>query len=153
MGEIGEKVMVQAIGYHGAHKPYLGAVAEALSRDGLAVVEYDAAPDDPRHGWVVIGRESSSRRFGQHLLVLRWHEETGWARGTEDPDGHGELCNIYGTQLGLLPPPADVVTWVRAVLNGTDNDDVLRVRYRDFEDQGDRFEDALRDYWPPCDDH
>lgn len=145
------KPMTRTIRYHTAHEPYLAAVADALRQDGIAVEDYSAEPDDPRCGSVTIAAQPSSRRFGDHLLVLVWHEETGWKRGTEDPDGHGQLRTLSDSPVDLLAAPTEIATWVRAVLAGTDNDQPLIGRggyYRYFDDEDKGFEARLRAYWP-----
>lgn len=59
---------------HTAHEPYMHAVADALTREGVAVLGCFANGDDPRNG----GVELEFAFAGDQPLTVIWREDYGW---------------------------------------------------------------------------
>jgi hypothetical protein len=129
--------------HHRAHGPYLAAVADALHDHGVSVDECEVEPNDPRDGWIVLGK-SATPLFGDREVVLAWTEERGWYRGVRDE--RGTLTDVRSADLDVVPAPELVVSWARAVVTGTDLRSDLGY-YRHAGDADD-FEDELHTYDP-----
>lgn len=130
------------------HLPYLRACAAAIKAAGIGVTEVVADATNPRNGYIGIGPDSTSSRFGEATLALYWNEETGWYRGVELPDEHGQLSQVCDSDLDLLTAPTEVAAWCGRVLDGTATNRIYEGQpFRYFDDEDD-FDARLREYWP-----
>lgn len=130
------------------HDYYIKAAAEALEAADIAVVDWNADLNDPRDGWIELGRDVTAAQYGAgNEVSLLWTEERGWSIGW-GREGTSRLDWIHHLGTGVLPTPDDMVGVAKAAIKECpghlDNGSV----YRSFEDQDDGFEERLAAYAP-----
>lgn len=99
---------------HTAHEPYMFAVADALDREGVAVLDRWANGDDPRGG----GIELEFAFDGDKPLVVAWREDFGWYYVRLAKRSQSALGNAYDLPVSYLDEPHQVARAVREAIGG-----------------------------------
>lgn len=123
------------------HEPYITKVVEALNAAGIPTPDCEVEDNDPRNAFIQLG--AADPDTGREIYLC-WTEESGWYRGV-DQNGSGVLSLIRWADLGVLPDPHQVVTWVRDQEGSAPAPGQFeRPRYRSFDDD-DGFDADLTD--------
>ncbi|WP_335981337.1 DUF6292 family protein [Streptomyces sp. CA2R106] len=132
--------------YHDAHRPYIGAVVNALTTAGIGVDDWFADPDDPRDACIFLATAATETHYPGEAIVLSWNEEDGWLIGGGQPNEPlNWVADIYTRD--VLPTPQQVVTAARAALIAAPSTLYgLAPLFREFEDDTDGFEERLAAY-------
>lgn len=113
-----EAVLEEAgLDYHGAHEPYMAAVAATLTAAGFTVTGWEADTGEPREGVITVAA-------GADHLALSWSDTAGWHARTPGPDlavfgPQARALRASGAPLPLAAEPARVVTAAARLLGRT----------------------------------
>jgi Family of unknown function (DUF6292) len=97
--EVSRLLEETGLSYHRLHGPYIAAVADALVRAGVVVVDWYDNPDEPRDGAIEL-----AETLGYEQLHIAWRETLGWY-WIPSSDRHSAL----GDAAMDLPRPVDVL--------------------------------------------
>lgn len=109
------EVVLSAAGldYHGAHEPYLAAVAYELTRAGIDWEDWNADANEPRDGAIQL-----SDPLDWDELYISWNEERGWfaVPFSDREQSLGDCTQDLG--VGRLAEPHEVARAVRELIGG-----------------------------------
>ncbi|WP_431774299.1 DUF6292 family protein [Streptomyces cucumeris] len=130
-----------------AHEPYITAVADAVDRAGMSVVEWSAEEGDPRAGWIEFALKTTVRAYGRDEVALLWNEEQGWSVGWGDANGRGRLERTVRMYSGVMPTVDEMVAAAREIVTELPGPDhgFPASRYRECGDE-DGFDGQLAAY-------
>jgi len=141
------------IDYHDAHRPYLSAVADALTAAGVVVLDWSAEPNDPRDGSIQI--QPIGALASHDEVWICWQEERAWFVLTIDerPDGRESAKFVHDMLICTVSSPETVVNVViqRCGLDRTalaDSFEDLDFSTHEFDIDDPAFEAALAAYAP-----
>ncbi|MBT3167536.1 hypothetical protein HTV80_31265 [Streptomyces sp. Vc74B-19] len=134
-----------------SHRPYIRAVAAALTQAGIGVSDVDFLDDiwddgEPiRCAHIHLARLSTMQVYGVRQLWITWTEEWGWMMHIAAPGSPFDVAYPLCDQ--VLPTPADVLAAVHADLAELpDNLNRSRPAFRSYSDHDETMETQLDAY-------
>jgi hypothetical protein len=133
-------------------RPYVQAVVRELDAHGVKTQGTGDARRPKRAMWIGIDDVTVWESFNwADLGVVEWDEELGWTVSLAHEPGavRGREHARHPLGLGLVPPPADVASYVaRMFATGGDRTWNPRPAYRSAADHDPELEAALAAYLP-----